>query len=116
MAAFDEYNDRLGARIRTLRKRAGLSLREFGMMTGVHHNQILSIEQGEGNPSLRTLFRIAGGLGISLCDLLPDDRGSEKSGLYWFSRSDECGGNAKHEDERSTQHEENNRHQTGERA
>ena len=84
MAAFDEYNNRLGARIRTLRKRAGLSLREFGMMVGVHHNQILSIEQGESNPSLRTLFRIAGGLGLPLRDLLPDDEDKEGA-FYWFS-------------------------------
>ncbi|MDO5042953.1 MAG: helix-turn-helix transcriptional regulator [Slackia sp.] len=90
MAAFDEYNDRLGARIRTLRKRAGLSLREFGMMVGVHHNQILSIEQGQGNPSLRTLFRIAGGLDISLHDLLPDDKDKEEP-FYWFSRDEESG-------------------------
>lgn len=98
MAAFDEYNDRLGARIRALRKHAGLSLREFGMMTGVHHNQILSIEQGEGNPSLRTLLRIADGLGVSLCDLLPDGHGDEEGALYWFSRGGEGDGRTKHED------------------
>ena len=95
MAAFDEYSNRLGARIRTLRKRAGLSLREFGMMVGVHHNQILSIEQGEGNPSLRTLLRIAGGLDISLHDLLPDDKG-EEGAFYWFSSDEHPDDQAEH--------------------
>lgn len=93
MAAFDEYSNRLGARIRTLRKRAGLSLREFGMMVGVHHNQILSIEQGEGNPSLRTLLRIAGGLDISLHDLLPDDEDKGET-VYWFSPDENSGDQA----------------------
>ena len=54
------------------------------MMVGVHHNQILSIEQGESNPSLRTLFRSAGGLGFPLRDLLPDDEDKEGA-FYWFS-------------------------------
>lgn len=98
MAAFDEYSDRLGARVRRLRRRAGLSLREFGMMVGVHHNQILSIEQGRANPSLHTLLRIADGFGISLRDLLPDDRAREDGPSYWFSRSEAPKGRPARED------------------
>lgn len=86
MAPFDEYSAMLGARIRFLRKRAGLSLRTFGMMIGVHHNQILLIEQGKSNPSLQTLLRIAEGLDVSLSDLLPERRGEAGSGSYWFSQ------------------------------
>ncbi|MDO4442699.1 MAG: helix-turn-helix transcriptional regulator [Slackia sp.] len=88
MTAFDEYTASLGTRIRTLRKRAGLSLRTFGMMIGVHHNQILLIEQGKSNPSLQTLLRIADGLDIALPDLLPDRCTQQDEASYWFSKSD----------------------------
>lgn len=50
MAPFDEYSAMLGARIRFLRKRAGLSLRTFGMMIGVHHNSDPSYRTGEVEP------------------------------------------------------------------
>lgn len=88
MVTYDEYIASLGARVRFLRKRAGLSLRTFGMMVGVHHNQILLIEQGKSNPSLQTLLRIANGLDVPLSDLLPDRRGEADKRSYWFSR---CG-------------------------
>lgn len=47
-----------------------MSLRAFGMMTGVHYNQLLRIEQGQTNPSLETLYRIADGLDVEVADLL----------------------------------------------
>lgn len=56
------------------------------MMVGVHHNQILLIEQGKSNPSLQTLLRIANGLDVPLSDLLPDRRGEADKRSYWFSR------------------------------
>lgn len=49
-----------------------MSLRAFGMMVGVHYNQLLKIEQGKANPSLETLYKIAGGLGLNIADLLTD--------------------------------------------
>lgn len=48
-----------------------MSLRQLGLMVGVHYNQLQRIEQGKVNPSLRTLHRIAEGLGIDVADLLP---------------------------------------------
>lgn len=86
MAAYTDYTARLGARIRFLRKSAGLSLRTFGLMVGIHHNQILLIEQGKTNPSLQTLLRIADGLDVALADLLPDDKGVDAATAYWFPR------------------------------
>lgn len=86
MAAYTDYTARLGARIRFLRKSAGLSLRTFGLMIGIHHNQILLIEQGKTNPSLQTLLRIADGLDVALADLLPDDKGVDAATAYWFPR------------------------------
>lgn len=70
MSPFEEYKLQLGKRIRGFRATAGMSLRSFGFMTGIHYNQLLHIEQGKTNPSLETLYRIADGLGISVAYLL----------------------------------------------
>ena len=70
MVSFDEYTVNLGAKIRDKREQTCMSLRAFGMMTGIHHNQLLLIEQGKTNPSLKTLYKIAEGLDVDLVELL----------------------------------------------
>lgn len=71
MDSYEDYIAAIGARIRTLREESSLSLRTFSMMIGVHYNQILLIEQGRANPSVKTLYRIASGFGVDVQDLLP---------------------------------------------
>lgn len=68
-----------------------MSLREFGLMAGVHPNQITRIEHGKVNPSLQTLYRIAEALEVDVCDLLPKDErsvrknnGQEPNRLHYF--------------------------------
>lgn len=71
MATYDEYITELGRRVREHRVAAGLSLRTCGLMVGVHYNQLQRIEQGKANPSFATLYKIAKGLDIDLCELFP---------------------------------------------
>lgn len=71
MISYGEYIAAIGKSIHALRAERGLSLRALGMMVGVHYNQILKIEQGVANPSIRTLYRIAEGLEVEIEDLLP---------------------------------------------
>lgn len=71
MIPYGEYIATIGKTIHALRAERGLSLRAFGMMVGVHYNQILKIEQGTANPSLKTLYKIAEGLEVEIEDLLP---------------------------------------------
>lgn len=78
MVSYGEYVSAIGDRIHALRAEAGLSLRAFSMMVGVHYNQILHIEQGKANPSVRTLYKIAEGLGVDVRDLLPEARGTRR--------------------------------------
>lgn len=70
MKSFDEYKVLLGREVQSRRSELGMSLRAFGLMTGVHYNQLLHIEQGKANPSLATLYKIAGGLNVDITDLL----------------------------------------------
>lgn len=70
MVPFDEYIIALGSAIRDKREQAGMSLRAFGLMTGIHHNQLLLIEKGKTNPSLKTLYKIAEGLDTELVELV----------------------------------------------
>lgn len=62
----------LGDRLRMLRNKQGMSIRELETGSGVDKNQILRIEQGEADPKYTTLCRIADALGVSIRDLVDD--------------------------------------------
>lgn len=59
----------LGARVRYLRERAGLSQSGLAEQAGIHKNYLGGIERGERNPAVRNLARIADALGIKVIDL-----------------------------------------------
>ncbi|HAM63027.1 MAG: transcriptional regulator [Firmicutes bacterium GWF2_51_9] len=48
------------------RKNEGLTQKRLSMLTGVTQADISKLERGIGNPSLKTLQRIADGLGMKL--------------------------------------------------
>ena len=48
------------------RKNAGLTQRQLSEKTGIDQGDISRIENGEANPSLRTLKRLAAGMGMKL--------------------------------------------------
>ncbi len=48
------------------RKLKGLTQSELAKITGIHQAEISKIERGIGNPSVKTLDRIAKGLGLNL--------------------------------------------------
>ncbi len=70
MVPFSEYTETIGARIHGKRAESGMSLRTFGNLVGIHYNQLLLIERGKTNPSLRTLYKIAEGFDVDLSELL----------------------------------------------
>lgn len=59
----------MGTAIRVLRGRQRLSQERLSDHAGLHRNHIGMIERGETSPGLRTLVRIADGLGIGLGEL-----------------------------------------------
>jgi len=60
----------VGERIRELRKEKGLSQEELGDKADLHYTHIGSIERGEKNWSIDTLVKVAGGLNVTVNDLL----------------------------------------------
>lgn len=57
---------RIGASLKSLRKKKGLTLRDVGNMTGMPYQTIGRIEVGKYNVSLQVLERITDALGASI--------------------------------------------------
>jgi XRE family transcriptional regulator, regulator of sulfur utilization len=60
----------IGTRVRALRDAMGLSLRDLADRTGVSAPMLSQVERGETSPTLAVATRIAGGLELSLSQLL----------------------------------------------
>ena len=57
------------------RKNAGLTQKDLAAKTGIAQADISKLESGRGNPSLRTLQRLADGMGMKLkLEFVPADR------------------------------------------
>ncbi len=63
----------LGTEIKQLRTAAGISQQKLARMLDMNRTRIREIENGEGNPQLSTLIRIARGIGVLLRDLFDWD-------------------------------------------
>lgn len=61
-------------RLRTLRKKFGLSQEELAEIFDVDSSYIGRLERLERNPSLDTLEKIANGLGVKVHDLINFDK------------------------------------------
>lgn len=62
----------LGAAVREARKRLGLSVQALSEKAGVSFGLVSQLERGLGNPSLQSLQRLAGALGIPVTQLLDE--------------------------------------------
>jgi transcriptional regulator with XRE-family HTH domain len=58
-------------RIRQLRKERGLSQAKLAVMADMDPATLNRLEQGKGNPNLKTLERVASALGVEVVDLFP---------------------------------------------
>lgn len=66
--------ERFGEKLGMLRKSRGLSFRRLGAELEVVHSHLVAIENGSKQPSIDLLMRIAVYFGVSLDDLMFDDR------------------------------------------
>ena len=63
----------VGQRVRVVREERGLTQHALSELTGVTTDMISRLENGRyTTPGLRTLFRIADGMGLTVSALLPD--------------------------------------------
>lgn len=59
------------------RKQSGLTQKELSKRTGIAQSDISKLERGNANPSIRTLQRLATGMGMKLrLEFLPDVDGT----------------------------------------
>lgn len=70
----DAVMDNLGSRLKTVRLKAGLTLRELARRAGVSPSFVSQIENGKSQPSVATLYEFAQLLGVSIDELF-DPRG-----------------------------------------
>jgi transcriptional regulator with XRE-family HTH domain len=59
-----------GARLRWIRQRRGLSMRELGKKAGVNPVSVGRLEKGRGPAQLETVRKLAGALEVEVGDLL----------------------------------------------
>ena len=69
-------NEQIGARIRQHRTARGWTLDDLADRSGVSRRMLITIEHGEGNPSIATLLRISDALGVGLPVLVDVERPS----------------------------------------
>lgn len=69
----------LGARLRALRERAGLSQRALAKKTGVPNSTISLMESGKTNPSVGALRRVLDGIPVSLSEFFEFEPEMEKT-------------------------------------
>ncbi|TMK67781.1 MAG: cupin domain-containing protein [Actinobacteria bacterium] len=83
---------RIGPRVRALREAMDLSLRDLGDRAGVSAPMLSQVERGETSPTLAVAARIAGGLELSLSQLLRLD---EADGVTVVRRAERRPGGAR---------------------
>jgi transcriptional regulator with XRE-family HTH domain len=63
-------NVALGRALRRLRLAAGFSQEQLGLEAGVQRNFISLIETGQNQPTITTIFKLAGALGLQASELV----------------------------------------------
>jgi transcriptional regulator with XRE-family HTH domain len=61
---------RFAQRLVSLRRRANLGRDQLAKLSGLSADTVQSLEQGRSNPTLRTVFRLSHGLGVTPTQLI----------------------------------------------
>jgi transcriptional regulator with XRE-family HTH domain len=72
----------IGARLRLLRRRTGVSLRALAEQAGITPAMISYIENGKSSPSVVTLEKLLGVLGVSLADFFGAERATSDGPVF----------------------------------
>lgn len=74
MRSRDPILTQVGKRIRNLREGKGISQEVLAEKSSLHRTYIGGVERGLRNPSLKSLQRIAKGLGVGVVDLFQTNK------------------------------------------
>jgi transcriptional regulator with XRE-family HTH domain len=86
--AFDDGAGQLGGRVRELRRQRGLTLKALGRLAGLSHPFLSQLERGLARPSVGSVERIAGALGVSVAQLWSPPRRPDGVRLLRRANSD----------------------------
>jgi transcriptional regulator with XRE-family HTH domain len=64
---------RFGEKLRALRERRGLTVRQLAAMLGITHSHIVGIERGKHKPSVEMVIKVADVFDVSIDRLLRDN-------------------------------------------
>lgn len=67
-----DYELPLGAALRRLRRAAGLTQEQLGLESGVQRNFISLIENGQNQPTIGTIVKLARALGMKASELVAE--------------------------------------------
>jgi transcriptional regulator with XRE-family HTH domain len=68
----DALSVNVGVTLRNLREERGLSIRALARESGISANALSMIERGRSSPSVSTLYKVAGALGVPITTLFGD--------------------------------------------
>ncbi|WP_328275037.1 helix-turn-helix domain-containing protein [Sphingobium sp.] len=73
----------VGLNFARLRRDKGLTQEQFAEMSGFTQQYVSDLERGRRNPTVVTLFHLAGPLGVEPCDLVAkiEDDASDPGGM-----------------------------------
>lgn len=74
------YLASFGEKVRELRERQGITLKQLAQLSGLSDRYIIQVEQGAANPSLDSVLRLARALQTSVTGLLSEDEQNTKAG------------------------------------
>jgi transcriptional regulator with XRE-family HTH domain len=69
----DALSVNVGVTLRKLREERDLSIRALARESGISANALSMIERGRSSPSVSTLYKVAGALGIPITNLFQDE-------------------------------------------
>jgi transcriptional regulator with XRE-family HTH domain len=89
MKQIDTFDiSRVGARLKALRNKTNLSMRELALKADVAVSFISKIESGKASPTIMTLQKILEALNVSVVEFFSDDQGNKLSDNIVFKKED----------------------------
>jgi transcriptional regulator with XRE-family HTH domain len=82
----DKTTQNIGEKVKTLRKRYGLSQRQLAEKAGLTHGTVSFIERNKISPSIGTLRQILDGISMTLSDFFSDHNEEETD--FFYSKED----------------------------
>ncbi len=62
--------DQFGRRLFMARRRLGVTQEDLARFSGLHRNEVQKLEAGQRDPQLRTIVKVAYGLGVDPAELV----------------------------------------------